>query len=322
MATSSRQSRGNAISPKALRRCLGKFATGVAVVTTHVDAQDHGITVNSFTSISLEPPLVLWCLARSSRSFDTFVEATHFVINILSVDQVEVSNRFAYRQTDEFPLDAAFTRGTADMPLLDDCAANLQCKKVDAIDGGDHVILIGEVVAIHESDRPGLVYHRGQYAVSDVHPDTARNAGDPRHTGFLESTVRPSLERMTLRFDSLFDGELHDAGIDSRESRVIGLLLSRGGLASEQIANLSLLSGSALGETLESLRQKGLVTSDNGTHGLTEAGASLASSLGEKLREFRSDALGPLDRSEAAELKRMLERLTQWIDAAETAAKE
>ena len=225
------------IDPKALRRCLGHFATGVAVITTRHDGMDRGITVNSFTSLSLDPPLVLWCLARTSRSYTAFTESEHFIINVLATDQVTVSNRFAFREGEAFPDDVPFNRAVADVPLLDGCSAHFQCRKTRQFDGGDHLILIGEVVDFAGSERAGLVYHRGQYAITDAHPGT--NAGDGNSPqGFLNSTVRPTLERITSRFEAFFDNELRDAGINSKESRVVGLLLVQPGLGAEQIANL------------------------------------------------------------------------------------
>ena len=301
------------MDPKALRRCLGHFATGVAVVTTRHEGMDRGITVNSFTSLSLDPPLVLWCLARTSRSFPAFTASEHFIINILAADQVIVSNRFAFREGEDFPQDVPFSRAVGDVPLLDGSSAHFVCRKTDQYDGGDHLVLIGEVVNFGGSDRPGLVYQKGQYAIADSHPSAVANSGANPLEGFLDSTVRPGLERITQRFEAYFDNELRDAAIDSQESRVIGLLLTNDGLDAEQIANLSLISGSSLNETLGSLMAKDMITENQLHYSLTDSGRTLASSLSEKLRAYKANALGPIAPAEAEALQRMLDRLSGWI---------
>jgi len=304
------------IDPKALRRSLGHFATGVAVVTTRHDGMDLGITVNSFTSLSMNPPLVLWCIARTSRSYPAFTKSDHFIINVLAADQVTVSNRFAFREGAEFPADVPFRRAVADMPLLEGSSAYFQCRKTDAFDGGDHVALIGEVIDFEGSDRPGLVYHRGQYAIADSHPGAVvESAGQPSE-GFLNSIVRPGLERITQRFEAYFENELRDAGLNSKEWRVIGLLLASNVLVAEQIANLTLVSGSSLIETLESLTTKKLIVEDQAHYSLTLSGRTLASTLLETLRSSEARTLVPIPPSEAEALQRMLERLSEWIRAA------
>jgi flavin reductase (DIM6/NTAB) family NADH-FMN oxidoreductase RutF/DNA-binding MarR family transcriptional regulator len=305
-----------AIDPKALRRCLGSFATGVAVVTTRHEDKDLGITVNSFTSLSLDPPLVLWCLARSSRTYTAFTASDHFAINVLAVDQVTVSNRFAFRAEEEFPTDVPFHRAIAGIPLLDGICSHFQCRRTDVFDGGDHVVMVGEVIDFAGSDRPGLVYRGGQYAVADAHPSAVSQSQDNLNKGFLDSTVRPALEGITRRFESFFDEELREAGISSKESQVLGLLLSRGALDTEEIANLTLVSGSFLEETLDSLKEKDLIARDGGGCALTTSGRTLASSWFDRLRSYRAQALGPIAPAEAEALQRTLDRLSEWIKAA------
>jgi len=302
--------------PKALRRCLGHFATGVVVVTTRHKDTDRGITVNSFTSLSLDPPLVLWCLARTSRSYPAFTESDYFTINVLAADQVTVSNRFAFREGEDFPADVPFSRDAAGVPLLDGLSASFRCQKTSQFDGGDHIVLVGEVLGFEGSDRPGLVYHRGQYAVADSHPSAVVDSQSHPPEGFVDSMVRPTLERITQRFEAYFDQELRDAGINSKQSRVIGLLLIRDALEAEQLANLTLISGLSLTETLESLLTKGLITKKLAHYRLTESGEKLASSLSEKLRSYKASALGSIAASEAEELQRMLDQLSGWIKAA------
>ena len=149
-----------------LRDALGSFPTGVCVVTTADAAGTRvGLTVNSYTSVSLDPPLVLWCLAKSSKAMPFFKESEHFAVNILSKDQLDISNRFAGSDADKFK-GLACEPGEGGAPLLEGCAARFQCKKWSQHDGGDHVIFIGEVVGFDQSDRPSLAFYRGGYATT------------------------------------------------------------------------------------------------------------------------------------------------------------
>jgi len=306
----------SAVDPKALRRCLGSFATGVAVMTTRHEDSDWGITVNSFTSLSLDPPLILWCLARTSRSYSAFAASDHFIVNVLAVDQVTVSNRFAFRSGEEFPVDVPFSRAIAGVPLLHGTCSHFQCRRADVFAGGDHVVIVGEVIAFANSDRPGLVYRGGQYAVAEAHPSIVAHSRDHLNKGFLDSTVRPGLESITRRFEACFDDELRDAGINSKESQVIGLLLFRGALDAEEVANLTLVSGSSLDETLESLTVKELIAINQRIYELTASGRMLASSWSDRLRSYKTNALGTIEPEEAETLQRMLDRLSEWIKAA------
>nr|WP_328803199.1 flavin reductase family protein [Oceanomicrobium pacificus] len=145
-----------------LRNALGRFATGVTIVTTMTDDGPLGITANSFASVSLDPALVLWSPARKSARFPAFEAADYFAIHILAADQRDLSERFA-RSGDAFH-DLDFGRGLGDAPLLDGCAARFECKHAAGHDGGDHLIVVGEVQRIQEADRAPLIYHRGAYA--------------------------------------------------------------------------------------------------------------------------------------------------------------
>jgi len=146
-----------------LRQCLGKFATGVTVVTcSDGNGKPFGITANSFSSVSLDPPLVLWNIATSSRSLNTYLEAEHFAINILADDQQHLSHHFA--QTDLFD-DVDVTINGHGVPLIPGSLANLECATFQVHEAGDHFIIIGRVEALSVSDRKPLLFYSGHYAV-------------------------------------------------------------------------------------------------------------------------------------------------------------
>ena len=151
------------IDPRALRRAFGRFMTGVTVVTARAkDGTLCGFTANSFSSVSLEPPLLLVCPGKFLSRFETFAECRHFAVNVLADGQEPVSDIFASYKGDRFAkvahrLDA---HGT---PLIDGAIAQFSCATWHSLPAGDHQILIGEVTAFTQSDAPGLGYAGGQY---------------------------------------------------------------------------------------------------------------------------------------------------------------
>lgn len=160
---------GVAFDSKELRRALGDFVTGVTVITT-VDAQGrlYGLTANSFSSVSLDPPLVLWSQAVRAPSHGVFSGAQRFAINILAEDQIELSNRFATSGHDKFA-GLEVDLGQGGVPLLRGCRAWLECTATTRLPGGDHTIHVGEVQTIRRAARRPLVFGGGQYLVADPH---------------------------------------------------------------------------------------------------------------------------------------------------------
>ncbi len=153
------------------RGALGQFATGVTVVTTvAADGRKVGMTANSFTSVSMEPPLVLWCPSKRAPSLGDFEDATHFAINILASDQHVLSRQFATPATDKFA-GTETTEGIAGVPLLNGAVATFQCRTVSRHDAGDHVIYVGEVESYNHDGGAPLVFHAGKYHATATHPD-------------------------------------------------------------------------------------------------------------------------------------------------------
>jgi flavin reductase (DIM6/NTAB) family NADH-FMN oxidoreductase RutF len=162
--------------PKALRNAFGAFATGVTVITTRQpDGTPRGFTANSFTSVSLDPPLLLVCLAKTAHSADVFATAPHFAVNILAEDQKAVSGLFASRTPDKFA-QCAWTPGPADVPLIDGSLAQFTCASHQLVDAGDHLILIGRVEDFATSEGQPLGYFRGNYFSVGIEKDLAEAA--------------------------------------------------------------------------------------------------------------------------------------------------
>jgi 3-hydroxy-9,10-secoandrosta-1,3,5(10)-triene-9,17-dione monooxygenase reductase component len=154
------------LDTRSLRSALGRFTTGVTVITARgPDGRLVGVTANSFNSVSLDPPLVLWSLARRSGSLSAFQGASHWAVHILTHDQSDLSAHFAKPSDDKFSgLPVSYSlEGT---PLLNNCAARFLCRSAHHYDGGDHLILVGEVVQFERNDLPPLVYHDSNYAIA------------------------------------------------------------------------------------------------------------------------------------------------------------
>jgi len=153
-----------AIDPDRFRHALGLFATGVTIVTaSHPTAGLIGITANSFNSVSLDPPLVLFSVARTARSLPAFLEAPGFAVNVLRRDQTELSKRFSVTDDDKWA-SVAHQLGRFGAPLLPDTMAAFDCLHYAHYDGGDHQILVGRVVGIeHDAQGDPLLFYRGRY---------------------------------------------------------------------------------------------------------------------------------------------------------------
>lgn len=148
----------------AFRNIMGHFTTGVAIVTSMAkNGAPIGMTVNSFTSVSLNPPLVLVCLNNSAGTISQFLSADDFAISVLSENQKEISQIFAKRHSDRFA-QTHWHKGMNNMPLIDGAIAHFECTRTNIHDGGDHTIMLGEVTRAHllNDDQP-LIFYSGDY---------------------------------------------------------------------------------------------------------------------------------------------------------------
>lgn len=157
----------NEFDTRAFRNALGSFATGVTVITARAaNDQLAGLTVNSFASVSLAPPLVLWSLSLYSPALAVFQHCSHYAINVLAADQVDLSDHFARPTSDKFEDKFAalkFDTGSGGAPLLQGCCARFECRNETRHSGGDHLIFVGLVEKYWREERAPLLFQGGQY---------------------------------------------------------------------------------------------------------------------------------------------------------------
>ncbi|TMH02692.1 MAG: flavin reductase family protein [Betaproteobacteria bacterium] len=305
------------VDPREFRNALGAFTTGVTIVTTcDAAGRDVGLTVNSFNSVSLEPPLVLWSLARSSASLAAFVEAEYFAVHILGARQEALSNLFARRGADKFA-GIELERGQGGVPLLDGCAARFECRTAYRHEGGDHEIFVGEVLNFEHFDRPPLVFQKGGYAVAVKTP--AAKPAPPVDASAPESSISRdalvyllgSAHAMLL---SKMRPELRARGLDDDDYFVLNVLAAG---QPRSVAELDALMAYAArhvsAEQVRSLASRGLVLcsgeGDALRASLSEPGRRTMLELAAVSKAVEEDALQQIDFSEAHLLRHLLKRV-------------
>jgi flavin reductase (DIM6/NTAB) family NADH-FMN oxidoreductase RutF len=151
------------IDPRDFRNALGTYATGVTIITAvSANGIPHGLTCNSFASVSLNPPLVLWSLGMFSQALSVFQNASHFTINVLGASQQALASKFAKSSADKF-VGVEWTPGLGQAPVIAESVANFQCRAANRYYGGDHVIFLGAVEAYAYNRREPLLFARGGY---------------------------------------------------------------------------------------------------------------------------------------------------------------
>lgn len=312
-----------AIDPLEFRKTLGCFTTGVTVITTRSgEGEPIGVTANSFNSVSLDPPLVLWSLARKSRSLEAFEAATHWAVHILSESQEGLSNRFARSGEDKFS-GIEVEQGVADTPLFPGCTARLQCRTMFKYEGGDHVIFVGEVVDFERSEEPPLVYHAGKYALATQRsPRLTLVPGEGTGTGsgFDEDFLAYLLGRATLDFDVLIKQRMRQFEVSDVERYILFALAVKAGRTLPELFELLLPVGHGVSEDVcEAMVGRGLLRAET-TQGqvlyrLTEYGSGVALELINALKALESELLDRLGRGNAVSLKNLLKLLIIEMDS-------
>jgi 3-hydroxy-9,10-secoandrosta-1,3,5(10)-triene-9,17-dione monooxygenase reductase component len=304
------------IDPRAFRKALGQFATGVTIVTAcGPQGERVGATVSSFNSVSLEPPMVLWSLDKRAYSRPVFESSTHFAVHVLSLDQKELAHRFASAGADKFA-GLQCGDGLGNAPLMGDCAACFECETRHRYDGGDHVIFVGEVKRFKHAAGAPLVFHGGTFA------ETRQLSGVPIDAAVDESTGRfgPDfvcylLARAHFQTYRPLAAEFERVGITETEYFVLSMLCIRDGLTCTTLHSLLEHTGHApTREDVGKMAARQLVTVAAAEHDLvhvTELGRRAYIMVLSADGRIANQALMGFAPHEIAEFARYLRRVIQ-----------
>ena len=260
------------------RRALGKFATGVTVITTQDSAGDHfGVTASSFNTVSMDPPLILWSIDKGAYSLSTYRDAEHFVVNVLGNDQVDISNRFASRGEDKFS-GIEFEQGVGGSAKLKGAVAQFECRTWEVYEGGDHLIIVGEVLNYTYRDTgSALVFHGGRYSVPEPHPLMLPVDEESSSSGRLGKHLLYLMRQAIVAYRKDFYPRLDSVGVNEKEWRILTLLVDRGDMKVDLLGQRVAQPLKDLEDTLAGLQERALVSVDqNEQVHLSEDGKSLA----------------------------------------------
>lgn len=313
------QSTAATFDPKDFRRALGMFGTGVTIVTTRAEnGEPVGITANSFNSVSLEPPMVLWSLAKNARSLPVFQSASTWNVHILSNEQEALSNRFARVGEDKFsglPLDSE----EAHAPLLQDCSARFKCKTAFQYDGGDHIIFVGEVTGYDANPHPPLLYVTGGYAMASrkASPVASEPAADT-NTAYSENLIGYLMGRAHFQFLSGLRRPMAAYGMTDADFYVLSLLSIQQPQSPAEIASHMAYTGTDIGAVaLQSLISKGWVEESRDraeSLQLTVQGNEAILHVLAVAKAVETDLIASLGEMEAATLRNLLKKAIAATD--------
>ncbi len=299
------------------RQALGTFATGVTVVTAmSKNGELAGLTANSFTSVSLDPPLILWCLANTSDNLAVFQTAPYFAVNILAADQKDISNHFARKQRDKFQI-VSYRAGKGGAPMLDGCVTWLQCRTVSQYVAGDHHVFIGEVEQIETSGREALLYHQGSYAMSLPLPDnSSREEVAPAEDSSDRNNLYSLLVQAIHTYQERFEARQNELVDNKYEARLLILLNETGQHDAGQLSRKIQIPKTETESILGNLQTRGLVdvigNINDGKVELTAAGVEKSVMLWKLARQHEADALALLGSNQGRTFRSHLQRMIDW----------
>lgn len=292
------------------RRALGAFTTGVTVVTTYSKThKDIGLTANSFNSVSLNPPMVLWSLAKSSLSLEAFKSCEYFAIHVLSDDQEALSNRFSQRGVEKFS-ELEMERGPGNIPLLTGCAARFICKATYQYEGGDHIIFVGEVSVFNHWQKLPLLFHGGKYGQIQKREEVRSDDDEAVPDDSLGLLLRLSYRKL---IEPLLD-ELEQRGLVASQHHFLGHMARSGEKNLNQILKtLAATSAVPSKSEVDDLVSRGYIQLEGDEVCFTPEGFKLRIELAARYKAIESDALNSLGYTSAQSLKVLLGQLINTL---------
>ncbi|HSV47386.1 MAG TPA: flavin reductase [Ramlibacter sp.] len=292
---------------RAFRRCLAQFGTGVTVITAQAGEQRAGVTVNSFSSLSLDPPLILWAIHRESKSRAVFEAATHFAVNVLASDQIEVSRCFATPADDKFAR-VPWTRGEWGTPMLDNVLATFECESEARHDGGDHVLMVGRVKRFSRFERQPLLFVQGRYGVAVDHPGLKATpeapAAEPAEGTALMVLLLIAYQTMSEKFEERRRAE----GLTLAQSRVLAVLSqSPSGLPMAELVRRAYLGARDAEDAVADLADRSFVQQGaNQKLQLTARGGECREAIMRHLHDFDVEQTRGFSGEEVESVRRVL----------------
>lgn len=294
--------------PKAFRRALGNFPTGVTIITTAGVDAPAGVTANSFASVSLDPPLVLWSIGHTSRSHATFQESATFAINILADDQVSVSQAFAGASEDKFSL-VDWHKGRTGSPLIDNALAYFDCVCEARHQGGDHTIMIGRVVDFGRAEGSPLSFSQGRYGVTLDHPEVAAEGRDRKSdvSGLDDLPFLSLIAKAHYKEDADLEERRSAAGYTQVGSKVLAGLYKSAPLTADELARRMYLDRREVNDSLNEFVADGHVSrSDGHRFALTESGEQRRRQMIEYLSRYQDEQLACINPADLMVATRVL----------------
>ncbi|WP_417270733.1 MULTISPECIES: p-hydroxyphenylacetate 3-hydroxylase reductase component [Alphaproteobacteria] len=301
------------VDPLAFRRALGNFATGVTIITAcGPDGEKVGVTANSFNSLSMDPPLILWSSMKEAKSNTIFESASHFAVNILASEQIDLSNHFARQQVDKFA-GVPWEAGIGGAPLFSGCSGRFQCEAYDKLDGGDHWIFIGKVVAFDDFGRAPLCFHQGSYSMIFAHPETSKCAeADPLHArsgGKVENHKFFLMLRAVQAYQARYQPKIQTLGLNVVEARALLIMTDFPALKTDQLIMQLNVPIDEVDDALRSLSDRDLVRYNGSVYEMTDAGHAKAKRCWDVAGAHAEEAFGKFSEAQLESFTTVLQSL-------------
>jgi len=293
---------------RGFRRALGQFATGVTIISAAVDGQLVGVTANSFSSVSLDPPLVLWSIAKTSQSLALFRKATHFAVNVLASDQLELASRFARSGADKFS-GVDWQAGIGGAPLFPGTAASFECVQHALIEAGDHYIMQGRVERYTRNERDLLLFSQGRFGLAVDYPATATETAAQAGVGNVQTTMLGILWDAFSGLSHGFQAERDALGLSITQGRVMSLVERNPDATVELLARKAFISPQAVDDALQGLAEAGFITRSGAGAQVTPTGREYVATLRRRANAFEASQLKDISAEELETTRKVLRAL-------------
>lgn len=293
------------------RGALGHFPTGVTVITAlDKNGKPIGCTASSFNSVSVDPALILWSVDKSAFSAAIFEKTEYFAVNILSENQVDISNRFASRGEDKFK-GITYTSGLGGAPLFEGCGAKFECKTWNVYEGGDHLIIVGEVIKYtHDDSLTALVFSRGSYAITSPHQGIHTENTTAKSNVFLNDYLLYLLHSTISKYhQDLYPKLIDDCNVTPEQWRILTILSESSSISIKSLSEEVMQPIAEATIIVEFLNEQNLIKLIDYNVCLTAKGSVLQKKLFAIAKQHEASLLAKLTRAQITDLKDALKSI-------------